>query len=170
MSLIGKATRGGHFLDRQISLREQPPCTLHPSVNHEGVRRATEGFAEMPTERTDAHPGHRREFIETDRFVQPRFDVLEEPADLAARKAPTHDRIAKSDAGIAAQQLHRQLRAQRLDVEGATDALLCASRVMASTMAIKVASCVLRTSCSWTSARERCITSEATLETKGSDK
>ena len=80
MSLIGKAAGGGYFLDRQISLREQPLCTLDASVNHEGVRRATEGFAEMPTERTDAHPGHRGELIETDRFVQPRFDVLEEPA------------------------------------------------------------------------------------------
>ena len=94
MSLIGKATGGGYFLDRQISLREQPLRTLHASVNHEGVRRATEGFAEMPTERTDAHPGQRGELIETDRFVQPRFDVLDEPAHLAARKAPTHDRIA----------------------------------------------------------------------------
>jgi hypothetical protein len=52
VSLIGKAAGGGYFLDRQISLREQPLCTLHPSVNHEGVRRATEGFAEMPSGRS----------------------------------------------------------------------------------------------------------------------
>ena len=107
MSLIGKAAGEGHFLDRQISLREQPLRTLHAPVDHEGVRRATEGFAEMPTERTDAHPDHRGEVIETDRFVQPRFDVLEEPADLAARKTPARDRIAKGDTGVAAQQLHR---------------------------------------------------------------
>ena len=95
MSLIGKPAGGGYFLDRQISLREHPFRTLHAPVDHEGVRRATEGFAEMPTERTDAHPDHRGEVIETDRFVQPRFDVLEEPADLPTRKTPARDRIAK---------------------------------------------------------------------------